>query len=352
MNAIEQSLRRVLAKGDARDPDHRVRIYEASERAIERLLAEGKIDEAGRDAQHAKLIAAIEAIEAEYPPDASAGAAPAEAASTTTAASEPAAPRGRATPLPAGQAPEADAARPAGTGGAAGTPGGAPERRAPATGSAGSPLPRRAATGAAKPPAGQAPKNRLVYGLVLAAVILFLAAAAYLVLPALFGGGSDPGAVSGDAASIVPSADGWITVFSADRPELVTTPVGGSVEAITGEGERAALRIAVPDEPANGEIVFPVGPGVLSRLGGQSVQVEIEAGSPDGNPREFAVRCAIGEEAVCGRQRFSVAQASEPVLFAMDAPVDAAASAMIAINPGLGGPGQSVDIYAIRMRAG
>ena len=66
-SAIEQSVRRALQKGNAADPDFRLVVYEAAERAILRVQSAQHSDEAEADRKRQALISAIEAIEAEYP---------------------------------------------------------------------------------------------------------------------------------------------------------------------------------------------------------------------------------------------------------------------------------------------
>ncbi len=49
MSALEESLRRALNLGDAADPEYRLSIYQASERALEKMLAEKAVP--GNEAQ-------------------------------------------------------------------------------------------------------------------------------------------------------------------------------------------------------------------------------------------------------------------------------------------------------------
>ena len=65
-SAIETSLRRALEQGDRADPNFRLEIYEAAERALLRLETSNGMSDEARDRHRRDLIGAIETIEDEY----------------------------------------------------------------------------------------------------------------------------------------------------------------------------------------------------------------------------------------------------------------------------------------------
>ena len=81
-SAIENSLRRALAKGDGSDPDFRLQIYEAAERALLRLEADRDMAEEAKERHRRELIAAIESIEDDFADGSASFDGPAEGSSS------------------------------------------------------------------------------------------------------------------------------------------------------------------------------------------------------------------------------------------------------------------------------
>ncbi|MCM2504597.1 hypothetical protein NDN16_13065 [Aureimonas altamirensis] len=312
MSALEESLRRALNGGDAADPEFRLSIYQASERALEKMLAEKAVpaDEAHRR-RHA-LADAISRIEDDF----EAGA------------------------LPAGH--DHDAAPPH-----AGDDDVFDDERAGYR----SPEPHADyEPGIDRPP----PRRGLVSTptLIGIGVALFLVIALY-VLSTIFqtgdavpaGDGSNA-ALTGEAAS--PTDISWINVFSGGNIETLSTPEGGRVEAITANG-REAVRMQSPSGQTS-EVMLAVGPGLVGEIAGSTVRVELTAGSPDSRAREFSVRCLFASNSICDRQRFVTSMQEEAFVFDIAVPGDAASPATLAIAPGVGGEGSDLDLFAVRMR--
>ncbi|WP_156369388.1 hypothetical protein [Aureimonas sp. Leaf324] len=321
MSAMEDSLRRALAGGDASDPAFRESIYAASERALERMLETrgGSEDEAS--AQRAKLAETIDRVEADYadwPSTADVAEAEADPGFMPPAApsAEPGAARVLEPRSPRALDPVEAAGEPAD---GAWTPGG---ERVSA---------RPARTGRS----------------VLLAAVAF---AVVLALLAYFVGGMIRGSgVDAPTAQSETSALDWITVFSGDDLESLSTPEGGRIEAAPRSGGRDAVRVSGP-ATGEGEVLMAIGPGVVGEIAGSNVRIEVTAGSPDGTPRAFSVRCLFGGTSLCERQSFSTTMTEEAFIFDVPVPADARSPASIAIEPGVDGTTNDVDVFSLRLR--
>ncbi|MCQ0989378.1 serine/threonine-protein kinase [Jiella marina] len=350
-SAIEKSLRRALEKGDAQDPDFRLQIYEAAERALVKLEATNDTDSAAADAHRRDLIAAIEAIEADF-------------AGTTSSADDDGTPVPVTEPVPV----ETDPSPPSS---ATSAP--------PALGTLAAD--DRAAEFDPSPDEGDAPeadpretrkKSRGGRALVAAVILLLLAflvgAAVWIALPfftsvapdraaepaaeqgalsiedAISEGGSGVDASVADVAA----ESGWTALYSPQEfRELANEE--GTIALAEGTGERTVIRISAPAD--GGEVQLPISGDIARRFGGQAANGELIVGSPDGQPREFALRCLFGGETVCGRQRFTTSLPEENFLFQMQFPPEAVAGGQIAIDPAVGANGQDILLFGVQLRA-
>ena len=256
MSAMETSLRRALQNGNAADPEFRLSIYQASERAMEKMLSDKGVPAAEATQRRHALADAIAQIEADYGPGDGLEAGHGDSQGDV------------------GYADTFDDA----------THTGAPQDT-PAYEDA--PAPRRAA-----PVQGRSPFLSPAFLGVVAA--LFLVILLYIV-STVFQGGDGAQEQSGTTSSDTAATAGnlsWINVFSGGNIDVLATPQGGRVEAISLDG-RDAVRMQAP-EGQSGEVLLNVGPGLVGELAGSTVRVELTAGSPDSNAREFSVRCLFG----------------------------------------------------------
>ena len=332
MGAMEASLRRALEAGDAADLGFRQSIYDASQRALERMILSRNLDEESADAQRNRLVETIVRIEGEYFAyynDAQrAGAAdpPAEENAHDLHGGDD--PHDAAGDDPDGPgAPLSDAGVPPAGDDDPWTPG---------------------ALRAARPPSFGGRHRRLI---ALAVGALALLAVVGLVAFTVLGrsdgsaGAPRPGTQAASVADPV-----WINAFTGSELEAVSTPNGGRIEAVGGEPSgRKAVRVASA-AGTDGEIILSFGPGVVNELAGSRIRIELTAGSPDESPREFSVRCVFGGSSLCERQRFSTAMREEAFVFDVAVPADVGTPAGLAVGPGLGGEGPDLDIYSVRLR--
>ena len=313
MSAMEDSLRRALEGGDARDPAFRESIYAASERALERMLETRGADEAVAHDQRSRLAETINRVEADFAPQSYIAQPEPEPFD------EPSEERADAPPTRHGDEAE-ERAEDGGW-----TPGGRTQDEAP-----------RAA------PSWKAPVLAVLLALVLALV-------AYAVTGALRGSGTAP-ETTGSTESVdgLPKLD-CIDVFDGNYLETLSTPAGGRIEAVKKDSDREAVRISAPAGSPN-EALLAIGPGTLHQIAGRQVRIELVAGSPDGTPREFSVRCLVNGKSICESQRFTTDMPEEAFVFDVTIPAVASNDTGIAIAPGVGGQPSDVDIYSLRLR--
>lgn len=404
-SAIEQSVRRALQKGNAADPDFRLVVYEAAERAILRVQSAQQSDEAEADRKRQALISAIEAVEAEYPAPGGYGDNAVSEDGDATASVEPDVAAPATPPIPA-ETPEAmpatadetqaadtpDTAAPAT--GATRTAEAAPMSPTPAakapsakTASAKAPAAKvdaKAAT--AKPGAAASTKpvrdrwspdhkpkrgrpfseasNKLVGAVIVVLLLLLIAAAVWVVLP-LFSTAPAPVA-SEDGPTIAetiqsagedpalnggPSPDNWIDVFAGTDLEKIAAEGGARASGVAGSGGRMAVQIAAPADGDGSEVSLVIGAGIVEQIAGSRARGELAVGSPDDQGREFSVSCLFAGETVCGRQRFQVSAAEETFVFDMAVPEGAMGAAQLVIDPQIGTGAGDLNVYGFRVQA-
>lgn len=332
MSAIEQSLRNRLESGNAASPTYRLSIYEASARALERMLAARDPDQERDDRERERLGTTIQRVEAEYGE---------RYENDAFAEQDSVAPVGGDTFDPAPARAPASFAPP---------PDAGPEETAEEW----------------RPRAGRptAPRGRSVLPFVVGALVLVLLGVLVLYTLGVFSSPAGPaqdGAPPAAEESAAPPASleeetaeapaggglSWINVFSGGELDRLSTPDGGRVEAVSEE-ERAAVRLAAPQGTAS-EVLLELGQGLVNRIAGSTVRIELTAGSPDDALREFSVRCVFGEASICDRQRFVTDMREEAFVFDVAVPAGAAGPGVLAIGPGLAAA-PDLDLYSVRMR--
>jgi hypothetical protein len=328
MDGIEESLRRALSGGDAQDPAFRQSIYEASQRAIERMIEARGLDEERAYAERMRLYETMQRVEAEY-----SGAPDEAAAGEWREMGEPSA-QEDAQPHPQAQTPAARAP------GSYAAPAAVPDESEPAKEEVWTP-------GAGRTRARRA--NRLPALIAAVIAVLVLAAALYWFLAGSGDSQADETAsLTPAVGTAAPAPLDWINVFDGTDLQRLAAPSGGRIEEVDAQG-RQAVRLAGP-QGSEGEIVLDLGAGLARDLAGADVRIEVVAGSPDDDAREFSVRCVFSDANVCERQRFLTTMHEEAFVFDVTVPEDAEAPANLAIGPGLSADGPDIDLFSVRMR--
>ena len=357
---IETSIRGFLAQGDSKDPDYRLKVYEAADRAIGRM-AEKNGDDAEAKAKRADLVEAIEAIEAEYghdvhdepveptdPGEPAAGGSRSAAAMVGLSERDPRSTRGEDPVL--SEAISSEDRIDIGGKNGVGEPNGEDAREEDASGLSSTWRPGGERSGAnRKRPWGG---GLVVSGLILLLILFLLAAGLWLLLPLLSGAFSPPKTTEGptieETIAAAEGGEGWISVFDGTQLDAISSSDGGRVVAETALDGSPVVRITGGPE-AGAEIALLVGPGVVSRLEGESVRAELTAGTDPDASREFSVRCLFDGETRCGRQRFTVSTERQPFVFEVDLSGIEGGDGRIAIDPSLG-VGNDLVVYSLRLK--
>ena len=371
-SAIEKSLRRALTKGSAADPDFRLQIYEAAERALLRLEADRETTAETKEEHRRDLIAAIESIESDFGDDDGEGSDRDQGSLDADAPT--AVPSGRRSDEAAVESANSEAGS---------KPIAVPARGAAVTDFADRERMANDTEGSEDGDDGERRRKgsraaRMLVSAVIVLLLLFLlGAAVWIVLP-FFSSGSESPSQQSQAAG-----EPGISVAEAIRENTDTVPVAnaepqwidvytpatlrefaGSDDAIVDVAEaggQAALKLTAPSGVADGadgagqsgsakEVEMPISGDIARQFAGRKVDGEIVVGSPDGKPRTFTLRCLFGGETVCGRQRFTTALPEENFLFHLEFPPEAVTGGQIAIDPSVGSDGTDLMFFGLKLR--
>ncbi|MCE7030822.1 hypothetical protein LZD57_22785 [Jiella sp. CBK1P-4] len=225
------------------------------------------------------------------------------------------------------------------------------------------------------PEAGRRGGGRLIGPLIVLLLLFLLGVAIWIALPFFSSGGPGETAAANGGDETLTVADAirenssvtaetapateWIDLYSSqDLDEFATSDE--AIEPVASEGGRTVVKLVQPSggnaqDGAEGaaavrEIEMPISGDAARRFAGQKAQAEIIVGSPDGEPREFTLRCLFGGETVCGRQRFTTALPEENFLFNLQFPPEAVAGGQIAVDPSVGNGGNDLLFYGLRLR--
>ncbi|MEZ5871589.1 MAG: hypothetical protein R3D32_07015 [Nitratireductor sp.] len=154
----------------------------------------------------------------------------------------------------------------------------------------------------------------------------------------------------------------YIVLLSAADSSALDTSGRGTAEIVNQSNTEmlrlASLRPGNAREETAKPILLAVQPGVLSRIAGKKVTVEIRAKSGGTGPANFAVSCEFDSQELCGRKRFRVGLQPEVMIFKLSVPAEAATvrDAHFLLNTditgaaAISGQGDLVDIQYARLR--
>ncbi|NKB51526.1 MAG: hypothetical protein GKR97_04770 [Rhizobiaceae bacterium] len=181
---------------------------------------------------------------------------------------------------------------------------------------------------------------------------------AYTFGPALIEqqlGGSvpNPGQTIESGQFLPGDADGWVTVFNPSDDSINIDAGGrGTAEVFQNPNERF-VRLTSNAGSSDNNLKILVPRGVMLPLKGEAATIEILLKSSAKTNHQFAVYCEFGKMGNCGRKRFAAgdrveAQIFDVILNNVDLGPDE--DAYLSFNTDVGGKGQAIDIYAIRLR--
>lgn len=169
---------------------------------------------------------------------------------------------------------------------------------------------------------------------------------------------SSQAAADGDAAQ---EGEAIIVLSATDTGALVTSG-RGTADLVTESNQQMIRLVSVRAEGAFANAAKPIGltlePGVLKRIAGKKVTVEIRAKSGLPSPATFAVGCEFDGVDVCGRKRFRVGIQVEAIVFSLitDPRIADSKNAMLTLSTDITstaaqtGTGDPVDIISAQFR--
>lgn len=153
----------------------------------------------------------------------------------------------------------------------------------------------------------------------------------------------------------------YLDILTPSDHSALVTAGRGTVEVVT-ELNTQYLRIQSirksPNSATSAEpILLELQPGVLKKIAGKSVTVEIITKSGNSDDGLFSVQCLVGGKSVCDRKRFPVGQQPENIIFALNLAKEAihgdtflAINTDVKSNVNASGAGSPIDILYVRIR--
>ena len=147
-------------------------------------------------------------------------------------------------------------------------------------------------------------------------------------------------------------SDAWTTIYLAGEGGEATIR-GQATAEIVDTGEGRALRITSGAAGEAGEVLVPVSASALEQLAGRRSVLALTLQSPDNESSQIYIECAFSSLGGCGRLRFNVGYALTDLLFEVDYDGEPAPGegGHLIVNSDVTGSGDSIDLYAIRIRA-
>lgn len=154
----------------------------------------------------------------------------------------------------------------------------------------------------------------------------------------------------------------YITILSPSDTTALETAGRGRAEIVSQSNlemvRLVSLRPAGAREQPAPPILIRLQEGVLPRIAGNRVTVEILAKSGSTGPANFSVGCDIGGQDLCGRKRFRIGIQPEAIVFTINIGPDLAraSSAYLAISTDISqdaeltGEGDPLDLLYARLR--
>lgn len=392
MAGFEDLIRSTLIKSGNPTPERRQAIYQSSRQALERMLSQNaSLDEKAIGTQRQRLEAAIEKIEAGYSaqraaaaptiataPPAAANPAPRTPSAPPAAVSPPVAPTvepqvSRPVPPPMPQTrvetpPVVDPPRPVAPSVASFQQQEPPPVQHPAE-----PAVQHQSVDQDFDPSGvenpgddsaeRLLRERKPYAKMLLWTIILVGIGVAIWWAITFGpamikqqlGGSVPNpGTTIESGSFVPTEEeGWSTLFNPaeDASNIVSGDRGTAdlfqegnnnfVRLSSNSGSSHVLKIKIPN-------------GSLLPLQGKAATFEVLLRNPGEKQHQFAIFCEFASMGTCGRKRFNAGKKVEAFIFDVlmnDVPLGDNEDAFLTINPDLGGNGNALDLFAIRVRS-
>ena len=212
-------------------------------------------------------------------------------------------------------------------------------------------------------------QKRFFLGTLILGILVLLGWISYIVATNYFDGSlsiwgnTQRGTEVSGASGGQDTEEGYITIMEPGDLSALVTAGRGESEIVNQLNSEMIRIVSVRDgdnraEPAR-PILIKIRPGILEKIAGQTVNVEIYAKSGTENPATFSVECQFGILGECGRKRFRIGLQPEAVVFSIQMREGeiSGSEAYLAINTDITGTaeitgrGDVMDIVYARLRA-
>ncbi|RYC10019.1 hypothetical protein [Ciceribacter ferrooxidans] len=148
-------------------------------------------------------------------------------------------------------------------------------------------------------------------------------------------------------------SDEWIEIFEPKRIDVIRPRANAAVDVVTAR-DGTAMNVVSRSADADGNVEITVPTDALREMAGKTSTFALTVEASGDQPVQIAVECDFGRLGDCARHRFTVDTQKTDVLFRVtfDRSMAPATPGRLLLNAGLGGAGQGVNLYSVRLLPG
>ncbi|MFC3163126.1 hypothetical protein [Ciceribacter thiooxidans] len=148
-------------------------------------------------------------------------------------------------------------------------------------------------------------------------------------------------------------SDDWIEIFEPKRIDVIRPRANAAVDVVSAR-DGTAMNVVSRSPDADGNVEITVPTDTLREMAGKTSTFALTVEASGDQPVQIAVECDFGRLGDCSRHRFTVNTQKTDVLFRVtfDRSMAPATPGRLLLNAGLGGAGQGVNLYSVRLLPG
>ncbi len=148
-------------------------------------------------------------------------------------------------------------------------------------------------------------------------------------------------------------SDEWIEIFEPKRIDAIRPRANAAVDVVNAR-DGTAMNVVSRSADADGNVEITVPTDALREMAGKTSTFALTVEASGDQPVQIAVECDFGRLGDCARHRFTVNTQKTDVLFRVtfDRSMAPATPGRLLLNAGLGGAGQGVNLYSVRLLPG
>ncbi|WP_416796352.1 hypothetical protein [Ciceribacter azotifigens] len=147
--------------------------------------------------------------------------------------------------------------------------------------------------------------------------------------------------------------DEWIEIFEPKRIDAIRPRANAAIDVVTAR-DGTAMNVVSRSADADGNVEITVPTDALREMAGKTSTFALTVEASGDQSVQIAVECDFGRLGDCARHRFTVNTQKTDVLFRVtfDRSMAPATPGRLLLNAGLGGAGQGVNLYSVRLLPG